>query len=59
MSPWTLGPSGEITVVDFLKLSIYLRGKDTLMSESLKCNTESAKTSKEVDEPHYLHPRAE
>ena len=40
-------------------ISIYLRGKDTLMSESLKCNTESAKTSKEVDEPHYLHPRAE
>ena len=58
MSPVDLRSLGEITVVDLLKLGIYLRGKDTLMSESLKCNTESTKTSKEVDEPHCLHPRA-
>ena len=47
---------GEVTVVDFLKLGIYLRGKDTLMPESLKCKTESTKTCKEIDKPHCQHP---
>ena len=47
---------GEIAVVDFLKLAIHLRGKDALMSESLKCKTESTKTCKKIDEPHCQHP---
>ncbi len=35
-------PFGEISVVDLLERAIYLGCKDALMSESLKCETESA-----------------
>ncbi len=37
---------GEVAVVYLLKLTVYLRGKDALMSESLKRDTESSKTRK-------------
>ena len=47
---------GEVPVVDLLKLAINLRGKDALMSESLKCKTESTKTCKEIDKSHCQHP---
>ena len=59
MSPWIAGPSEEVTVVDLLKLGVYLRGKDALMSEPLKCKTESTKTCKEINKPHCQYPSFE
>ena len=46
----------EIAAVDLLKLAINLRGKDALMSESLKCKPESTKPSEDVNEPHWRSP---
>ena len=50
---------GEVPVVDLLKLDINLRGEDALVSELLKCKTESTKTCKEIDKSHCQRPSVE
>ena len=42
----------KVAAIKFLQLRIYLTSEDALVSETLKRNPETTKTSKEVNKPH-------